>query len=456
MTDCGREGIDPLGGLGGSDRRPERLGRPVRRSPVVGELCGGPGRTRLGELRSLGQYGGEALVQRPAFGGQEVGGDDLAEQRVTQSQGAGRSVRGQHAGRNRFADRLVQVGRRSVRDGRDELLRDGPAGECNDAHHTPRSIREGGHLARQDLAQRPRQRPATTALVGRHQLFDEEGVALGPGVDAIHEPVVHRMTAQGIDLSRDVVTRQAGEIDPARPGIPLQATEPARDRMAHGEVVGPHAQHEQESFLVEVASQERHEIAGRAIDPVQVLEHERGGRLGGQVAEQPEDQAEEPRLIEPAARVGSLRRVRRLAVRGGRPGAVGRGQRADPADPREQPPDLVRRRAQQPRHACRRQPPEEAPQRLGEWRVGHPAGPDVQATALEHDGPVGAGSFRELGDQPRLPDAGLAREDDDLGCPLRGARHGRLERPEFGRSADESWARDGAGHGRESTPGPSL
>ena len=108
----------------------------------MSELGRGPGRTRFGELRIPGQHRGEQLVQRATFGRQEFGGHDLAQQGMPQPQRPSRGVRGQDPGGHRGPDGFVHRRGRSFRDGGDELLRDGPAGEGYDAQHAPRRIRE--------------------------------------------------------------------------------------------------------------------------------------------------------------------------------------------------------------------------------------------------------------------------------------------------------------------------
>ena len=74
--------VDRLGGLGRVDAGAERLRRPIGGQPVVGQLGGGPGRARIGQLGSLGEHDGEAFVDAATLGRQEVAFEDLAQQGV--------------------------------------------------------------------------------------------------------------------------------------------------------------------------------------------------------------------------------------------------------------------------------------------------------------------------------------------------------------------------------------
>ena len=89
-------------------------------------------------------------------------------------------------------------------------------------------------------------------------------------------------------------------------GVARKAGEPRRHRMAGPEVVGPDGEHEEQALTVEVAGKERHEVAGRAVDPVEVLEDQHDGGVRGKVAEEPEQQAEQARLAKAAADVRRL------------------------------------------------------------------------------------------------------------------------------------------------------
>ena len=74
--------VDRLGGLGRLDAGAERLRRPIGGQPVVGQLGRGPGRTRVGQLGSLGEHDGEAFVDPATLGRQEVAFEHLAQQGV--------------------------------------------------------------------------------------------------------------------------------------------------------------------------------------------------------------------------------------------------------------------------------------------------------------------------------------------------------------------------------------
>ena len=238
--------------------------------------------------------------------------------------------------------------------------------------------------------------------------------------------------------------------------------------MPSTDVVAAYRENEQEALAVEVAHEERDQIAGRAVDPVEVLEDDDGRGLGGQATEELQEEAEQARLGEPAAGVRSRRGgAIRVAIRtrggcGARPdGPPGRTTAAgcrpsQRPEPRKQPSDLVLGRAQDRRDVGRRPVTQVRAQRLGDGGVGQAVVGKVEAAADQHVGAIAPGAIQEFADQARLADARFAGNDHDLGGAAGDAGQRRLERLELRRAPDEFRTRDGARHARESTRRPSL
>ncbi len=372
---------------------------------------------------------------------------------MPQAERSGAGIRVEDARGDRRPQRLTDLGLRAFGDRGDQLLADGASGHRDDAEQALGRLRQGGDLARQGLGQRMRQPLRAAAQVGRHELLDEERVAVRARVDPGDLGIVRSAAEKMLDLARDVGPVEPREVQAGRPGVARETGQPRRDRMPTTEVVGPDREDEQQALAIQVAGKEGHEIARRAVDPVEVLEDQDDRRVRREVAEEPQEQAEQARLVETAARVGGL--LRRPVGRGrarARLAAAFRGI----ADPRQEPSDLLARRSQDLVDTLRRQITEVAAERFGERAVRHPPVGEIEAAALQHERRTGPGSFCEFGDQPRLSDARLAGDDHDLRRAFGGAGQRGIERVRFERSPDEFHRRDRARHAAESTPSTSL
>ena len=105
-------GVDGRRRVGGLDGRPERLGEVVGREPVVGELGGrSPALSCAGSVPcgGFGEPVGDGVVQASPLAGQQVGVDDLREQRMAETVGPGPVVHLEHVAGDRLADRLDQL-----------------------------------------------------------------------------------------------------------------------------------------------------------------------------------------------------------------------------------------------------------------------------------------------------------------------------------------------------------
>ena len=105
------------------------------------------------------------------------------------------------------------------------------------------------------------------------------------------------------------------------------------------------------------------------------------------------------------------------------------------ADAGQEPADLVLGGTEDLADALGRQVAEVAAEGLGQRSVRHPAVGEIEARTLQDQRPAGLGAIGELGDEPGLPDARLAREDDDLGRPIGDPDEGVVERVELARLA---------------------
>ena len=91
-------------------------------------------------------------------------------------------------------------------------------------------------------------------------------------------------------------TPEAGQVDPANARQAVHLDEPRAKRMAAVELVGSEGAHDDEALHPDVPGQECHEIASRAVRPVQVLEDQDHGRPLSEFAEEGEQAFKDPGL----------------------------------------------------------------------------------------------------------------------------------------------------------------
>ncbi len=392
--------------------------------------------------RRGGQDGREALVDCASLGRQQGRLDDLAEQGVTKSQRARRRVGDQDAGRDRRPDRLADLRLGALRDGGHQPFVDRATGDRDEAEQSLRLVREGRDLAAERLRQGPRQlgapprRSAATSSSTKNGLPSER--AWIRSTTSSDGPP--RGLEQDGDLAGDVLAAQRRELDPARLEIALQAGQPGTDRVAARDLLATDRQDQQQPLAIEIAGEERDEVACRAVGPVKILEDEHGRAIGGEAGEQLQDEAEQPCLVEPAAGVRSLGGARRCQRRApsvvpARAPTPGRSRAISArAGPRIASTVAAGRSRRKPRSAS------------VSGAYGRPSSPRSRQPPIEDSIVLGAGEVEQLADEARLPDARLAGDDHDLGRALGHAGQRGTERLELRRSPDQFRTRDGARH----------
>ena len=191
------------------------------------------------------------------------------------------------------------------------------------------------------------------------------------------------------------------------------------------ELVRPISRNQVDALPAQIASQEREQVASRAIGPVHVLEHERE-RIGArETAQETEDQLEQPTLRH--------RRRRTPVLFAGL--ELGKQRREFLSAERCQ---LLTRRWIELPHA--------RTQRLDERAERKPSLLQVQAAAHETDCADRLDAREELLDQPGLPDSGLARDHERRRAPLVDRLEARRQQPELVGPAHEARTRHVAAH----------
>ena len=181
---------------------------------------------------------------------------------------------------------------------------------------------------------------------------------------------------------------------------------------------------QQDPLVAQVADQERQQVAGRAVRPVQVLQNQHQRALLAQAPEQAEQHLEQASLGSLAWRAGGLR----LPQGGQQPGQLGPGG------------------AGQLAHAPGAQLGEQDPQRLHHRRKGQATFTDWHTPAAQHARSIGAAAPDQLGDQARLAHAGLAPQQDDSRLAVRRPHPGHLKSAQLLDAADKGRAGHAAAH----------
>jgi hypothetical protein len=200
--------------------------------------------------------------------------------------------------------------------------------------------------------------------------------------------------------------RVSGSSGTARARAELELRQQGAERVAAGQLVGPVGGDDQDPLACHAASQERQRLAGRAVGPVEILDHQHHRALLPEGVEQRQQALEQPRLASLAGdRVPGQQRRHALAHR--------RGQRRVAV-------------------ACER------PQRRHQREVGQLAlAAEVDGLAGQHERSRVARAAHQLSQQSRLPDARLAGDERQRRAP--GGRVGerRFKLRQLGGATDQ-------------------
>ena len=251
-------------------------------------------------------------------------------------------------------------------------------------------------------------------------------------------PGAGRLAEDPGDQLGELATAEPAQLQPFGPPAAVQLGQERPQRMTRVQLVRAAGQHQRHA-RAEVADQEGEQIAGGLVGPVQILDHQQHRGAFGDAVQHPEQQLEQ------------LRRCQRAA----------RPRRVPRAELRHQPRQLVPGAAQHPLQLGGAQHGGQRAQRLHHRRVGQDALPDVQAAAGERHHPETGGIAGRLSHQPGLAYPRLARDQHGSGlagcCPL----DRRPEPGHLGVAADQHRAGDPLPHTPiipklATAPGPAL
>jgi hypothetical protein len=405
------------------DRRRQRLGELVAFVPVHRHLGGGLGGRAAGQLRVGGKSTGQGGVELTALAGQQVTQDDLLDQRVAKPVVVAIRVGDEQVVLRRFADSVEQRRLLERAGGGQQPVADPPARHRGHPQHLLRPVGQPVDAGGQQVVQRGRQPPLAATRPGREQLLGEERVAVGPDQDAGEQLRCGWTAEDASEHGTELFAVEPAQLEPLDGRVAVQLGQHRAERVAAVQFVAAVGGHQHDRGLGQVGHEEREQVHGRPVGPVQILDRQHQRPLGGQPLQQAQQPLEQ-------LRAGQLTRDRR--------GGLCRAEVGDqPGQLRPPGPDHLLQ-------GGRVEVADQLPQRLGDRRVGQGALTGVQATADEHPRAGRLGTGGELAQQ-----AGLA--DPRFTAKQQHARRRASQRPveprELLGAADELRAGDAA-HGR--------
>ena len=422
---------ESVGGLGPQarlHRGRQRAGRVVGPAPVVREQrrLGGP--VGSGELRALGEHAGEGGVQLGPLARQQLCVQRLLGQRVPEGVGLGDGVGYEHLVGDRGAQRGEKVHFGQFADRREQLRLHPAAGRGHDPERGLGVLGKDLEAAQQDVLQARRQ-TAPVAVVGdRKQFLREERVALGAEEDPLDQLVVGPRPEDAGQQVGDAGTVEAGEVQPQDASATVQSGQERPQGMLPVQLVGAVGEHEQQSGP-QVADEEREQVQGRAVRPVQVLHHQHGAGPLAEALQQAEERLEQPGLRHRAhrdlGRLLALPELRQQAHQQRPPGSHQLGER---------------RRAELPA---------ETAERLHHRRVRQRCLAELDATADQHRPAPLADPIGEPADQPGLPHTGFTTQAHRRRLASVDGPERRLEMAQLSCATDEMRGRGGPAHADE-------
>ena len=374
-------------------------------APVVGEQRPSDVFGSARQLGLCGQRGCGRFVQPLALAGEQLVVHGFAHQRVAEP--ASLALQHQDLVGDGLAQRLADLADRPPGHGRQQPIVDRAADQRCLTQHGLDRLRKPGDAGEDRVANGVRERTRTRPH--REQLLGVERVALGTGQDVVDDRVSRHPPGDASQEHGQLAAGHPGDLDVLDRRAAGQLAEQRPHRVATVDVVGSVADHQRNLRRTQVASQERDEVPGRRIGPMQVLDrHEQPGRALTHRLEQRHGLLEDrPRThLAPVTPAGQQR------------------------------PELGRHLAQQPIDHLDSERRPQPPQHLDERAVADPDVTEIDAAAHRRHAAAGLQPPAQLVDQAGLADSGVATDQHQLGLAPCGL--GRtLELAQLGLAPDE-------------------
>ena len=269
----------------------ERLPAVTGAVEVKGQFAGTVGSSQhIGRL--LPQCGGDAAVQPRSLRREQVGVDDLAEQRVAEAVGLvvdDQQPRVDHGPHRRF-----QVGLWQVDDRSEQLVARVATDRRDRPQHTSGAVVEIGDLGGDQIGEHDRD--GVAGQVRSNELAREERVAATTRDHLIDERARCRPTEQHVDSFGDLVAIQPFQIESMRRRQTAQLGQSTTLARVDRDLVGPVGADQHHLLVDQVAGEVLEQIPRHRVGPVEVLEPDDHSGVGGQLRDQLEDGDEQPAM----------------------------------------------------------------------------------------------------------------------------------------------------------------
>ena len=240
-----------------------------------------------------------------------------------------------------------------------------------------------GHRAKQQIPRRTRQVRCERAVRIQQNLGEQRVPAaalIGRGGDRR----IRRAAQDCLQLRGHLVAGKTVQVQAGHPVHPAQLGQQPPHRPGLAQLIRAERHYQQHGRLLQVTDQERQQLTGRPVGPVQILDHQHQRLPCRNLLQQDKQQAEQPAPRH--LRITPRRRQSQLRYQAGQ---------------------LARTAArQQPRHFAGPQLTDQRPQRRRERRERQARRAQVHASPSQHQRPV-PHPRGELRHQPRLAAAGL-------------------------------------------------
>ena len=268
------------GVVGRPDQRRQPAGQVVAGQAVPGQL-GRRGRGVVAEGSAVGQQPRVGGVQAGPLARQQVAVDGLLEQGVAEPVALGGGAGHQHLPGDGVAQPPLDLGLGPA-GGRDQqLVADPAAGHRGHLEDLLGQVGEALDAAEEHVGQGVGQGDVGPDGAGRDQLLGEERVALGTGQDPVDHGRRDRLAGDGLEVLGQLGPAEGGELDPLQVGEADQLGQQRPQGMAAVQLVGAVAGHQGDPAPAQGPDQEGQQVAGGAVGPVEVLDHQQQrGQLG--------------------------------------------------------------------------------------------------------------------------------------------------------------------------------
>ena len=206
--------------------------------------------------------------------GQKIGVDGVAHERVTERQAV--LILQKHGARNRLAKRVVELGTTQLTQLGQQLMVHPLAADSGQPQRLARLFGERLDPDHQSVPQSLGNHPALGRCV--EELLGEERIAVGPREQVVHQRFRGPLPGDRLHQLRHLGSGERIELDALDTLSALLLGEEWTQRVTAVKLVASVSADDHQANTPRVAGQERDEIPGGAVGPVEILDQEQHGR----------------------------------------------------------------------------------------------------------------------------------------------------------------------------------